>query len=182
MKNSVLKLSLFVIAVTFCSCEAEDNQAIEEYNSRMLSAFIYDSDIVGEWDLTAIYADNPVDLNGDGKLNNNLISETSCFDPVRIKFKGDKTFSSLTSRLENKEDGILCKEAFSENGIWSLKNNTITFYVARNGTMVKYERQITLTEDSFRFEVNPVESEEYINNENTTSGIFIAALEYSISE
>lgn len=187
MKNAFLKICLLLIVISLFSCEAEDMQGVEEYNSRMLNAFIYDSDIVGEWDLQNIYSANPVDLNGDGVLNNDLLSEVSCFDPVQIIFKGDKTFSSINSRMDIKlVDGKVeysCNSSTAENGIWSLKNNTITFYVARGGVMVKFDRQIMLTDNSFIFEVDPSGSGDYVKDPrgNSAAAVSIVALEFVVS-
>lgn len=188
MKNLILKFTVLITAVALYSCDAEDTQDIEEYNSRMLNVFVYNSDIVGVWDLKNIYSAKPVDLNGDGELNNNLAAEVSCFDPVQIKFNGDKTFSSTNSGMEIKLiDGkveFLCNTTTTENGIWSLKNNTLTFYVARGGVMEKFDRQIMLKDDSFVFEVDPVESSNYVKDPRSKIGemVSIVALEYEISK
>lgn len=187
MKNIFNKITLLFIGLALVSCEAEDlyDQKAEDYNTRMLSAFIYDSDLVGEWELNAIVAEDPVDLNNDGVSNYNLRSETSCFDPVRFKFNGDKTFSSVKYSMEFKKgengDEFLCLEKTTETGDWSIKNNILTFYIRKNGTLHKIDRDIILKEDSFVFEVNEKESPDYIKDYGGTSasGISIVALEYS---
>lgn len=189
MKGIFFKTFLLFTGLALISCEAEDlyDQKAEEYNSRMLSVFIYDSDLVGEWDLNAMVAENPVDLNNDGETNNNLLLETDCFDPVSIIFNGDKTFSSVNYSMEikNGEEGdeYLCLGRTTETGDWSLRNNTLTFYIRKNGSVQKYERDIILNEGSFVFEVDANESNNYVKQEVTSSsGISIVALEYSRSE
>ncbi len=189
MKKIFLKMIIVFVGLALVSCEAEDlkNQD-EEYNSRMLSVFIYDSDIVGEWDLKSLITEDPVDLNQDGESSTNLLAETDCFDPVWIRFNGDKTFSSVNYSMEFKkgEDGdeFICKGRTTQNGEWSLNNNTLILYVWSNGALNTIEREIILTEDSFIFEINAAESEDYVKNLGgaSASGISVVALEYSPSE
>lgn len=187
MRKFIFKITLLFSGLALISCEAENlyDREAEDYNTRMLSAFIYDSDLVGEWELNAIIAENPVDLNKDGVSNSNLLSETSCFDTVIFKFTGNKTFSSVKYSMEFKqgEDGeeFRCMGKTTESGDWIIKNNILTFYINQNGSVQKFEREIILRGDSFVFEVNANESANYIKDHGGTSasGISIVALEYS---
>lgn len=189
MKNFPSKILLLVLTVGLFSCEAEDlyDNETEAYNMRMANRFIYDSQLVGEWEISAMVTDKIIDINKDGETNNDLLLETSCYNKMSIKFNGDKTFSSLNSRMlfkagENGEE-FSCLNENSLRGNWAIKNDVLTLYVKINNTTFEHKRHLILTGDSFVFEVNRSESIDYINDQGGTSasGISVVSLEYTRS-
>ncbi len=168
------------------SCSGED---LNEFRSAELNAhdnnFIYDSDLVGYWDLSAIVATTPVDLNADGESSANLISETDCFSPMSITFNGDKTFTSVNVRLDLKEGGdediFSCRDNSVRKGIWSLKDDILSMIITVGGKQVETKKQLYPTNETFHFEVNRIESKDYILDQGGTSasGLSIVYVEYT---
>lgn len=184
MKNFTLFLTLLLTGILFTSCQKEElyDKEAEERNA---SVFIYDSFLIGEWGVNSMIVDREVDINGDDKLSNNLLLETSCFETMGFEFRGNKTFTMINSALglQVRED----KEAYScmgDNvltGNWSLKNDVLYLYVKINQRVHEQKIHLILTEDSFSFEVNDAESAEYLKDQGGTSasGLAVVSLEYS---
>ena len=75
IKNSIL---LCFSAILFSSCSGEDldDKDADLLNAKML-VYIDSEDLVGNWELSVMRADIPVDLNDDGTSNTNLMAENN---------------------------------------------------------------------------------------------------------
>lgn len=175
-----------ILSVLYVSCDA-DNEDLrgEDLNAKMMGAFIYDSDLVGEWNLNAMVTDKEIDLNGDKVFTKDLMAETSCFDPMSIIFNGDKTFVSVNSRMDflggESGDEFECMADRTDRGKWSLENDILIMYVNVNGKEEKHTKQLIYSEGVFAFEVNRMESQAYVTDPGnlSVSKVSVVALEYN---
>jgi hypothetical protein len=169
------------------SCGVDDEELRnEELNNKIYNAFIYDSDLVGTWNLGSMITDREVDLNNDGVSTKNLLLETKCYDKMSITFRGDRTFSSVNARMDFKggesNDGFICMGDRVDSGKWSVVEDKVTFYVIINNVEYAEEKQLVLKDDKFSFEVNRAESKAYVSDPGNTSvsKISVVALEYNM--
>ena len=183
IQNSIL---IFFSTLTLISCSGDDLQNINsaDYNARMLDVFIYDSELVGEWEVDAMITDREIDLNGDGVSNYDLLSESSCFEKMVYTFRGDKTFTIINPILEltNREDKDVfnCQSPTTITGKWSIKDDSLILYIKRNNLEYQEKKHLILLENHFYLEINKNESKEFINDKGNTSvsGLSVVALEF----
>src|SRR5690606_17599541 len=185
MKSTLLIFISVLTTATLISCSGDE---LDQMRSAELNVhennFIYDSQLVGQWDLSAIVSATPVDLNADGELNTNLVSETECFQPMSLIFNGNKTFTAVNVQLdlreENDEDTFSCVNGVSK-GIWSLKDDILSMIVTVGNKKFETKKQLFPTDNTFQFEVNRLESKDYVKDHGGTSasGMSIIYVEYT---
>lgn len=184
MNKFISSIVICFSVLLFASCAGQDMDDIlsEEYNARMLNVFIYDKDLVGDWEVSALIINEEVDFNMDGVASNNLVAQTSCFDKSTITFNGDKTFSatnySLSIRTGEDGDVLTCGNEKITRGDWSLKDDILSLYIRLNGVEVEQKRHVILTEDAVLFEVNRAQSREMVYDHRNSDEIFVVAMEY----
>ncbi|WP_168194606.1 lipocalin-like domain-containing protein [Antarcticibacterium arcticum] len=184
MKSFTLFLTLLLTSVLFTSCQKEELYD-KEAEARNASVFIYDSYLIGNWEVNSMIVDRDVDLNGDAKFSDNLLLETSCFETMSFEFRGNKTFTMTTSALglqvRDDKEVFSCMQEKVLQGNWSLKNDVLYLYVKINQRVHEQKIHLLLSEDSFAFEVNDAESKEYLKDQGGTSasGLVVVSLEYS---
>ncbi|CAN5358858.1 hypothetical protein BH23BAC2_BH23BAC2_25940 [soil metagenome] len=186
-----LPIRLFIIfsvlLLTSCAGEDLDDLLSENYNARLSKIFIYDSDLVGQWNIKAVITDKSVDLNNDKISSTDLMKETSCFENMSYTFRGDKTFTIISSQLNMKtgedRDVFSCMNPVTTTGKWSLKDDMLSLFVRVNGREIEQKKHVILVGDSFFLEINSYESKEFINDAGGTiaSGLNIVSLEYKKS-
>lgn len=183
LKNSLL---LYCTAVLFLSCAGEDldDKDAELLNAKML-VYIASEDLVGNWELSVMRADTPVDLNDDGASNTNLLEETSCFDLMNINLRNDMTFSSVNSRLDfqagETNDKFLCMDPRTDQGTWGVEGDVLTLKVNIGGTIYTHTKKLTMENNTFSFNVTELESQQYVKDPGNTvaSGIMVMYLTYT---
>lgn len=181
--NSILFL-FFALFLISCSGEDIGNIGSEDYNAKMLDVFIYDSELVGEWEVDAMITDREIDLNADGVSNYDLLMESSCFEKMVYTFKGDKTFTIINPSLElttrENKDQFNCQNPTTITGKWSIKDDMLTLYYRKNSTEYQEKKHLILLENHFYLEINRNESKEFINDKgnSSVSGLSVVALEF----
>ncbi len=113
-------MSVFILAVLLVSCSSDDDA--NDYKG-----------IVGEWNLIQANPENPIDVDGDGLADSNLMAEIPCFSGSSL-FREDGTFSQSFSQLEQTE----------VNGVFTYGCNGFSI---NTGTYVLNGNQLTLTID-----------------------------------
>ncbi|HSP82229.1 MAG TPA: lipocalin family protein, partial [Gillisia sp.] len=167
-----------------CAGEDLDDKDGELLNNKML-VYIDSEDLVGNWELSVMRADNPVDLNDDGASNTNLLEETSCFDLMNINLRNDMTFSSVNSRMDfqagETNDKFLCMTPRTDSGTWKVDGDILTLKVNIGGEIFTHTKKLTLENNTFSFDVTKLESEQYVKDPGTTlvSGITVMYLTYT---
>ena len=181
--NSILLLFTSLILIS-CSGNDLENINSADANAQLVNAFIYDSELVGEWEVDAMITDREIDLNGDGESNYDLLSESSCFDKMVYTFKGDKTFTIINPILEltsrEDEDEFNCQSPNTITGKWSIKDDNLILYIKRNNVEYQEKKHLILLENHFYLEINNNESKEFINDKgnSSVSGLSVVALEF----
>lgn len=173
-------------AILFSSCAGEDldDKDGELLNNKML-VYIDSEDLVGNWELSVMRADNPVDLNDDGTLNTNLLEETSCFDLMNINLRNDMTFSSVNSRMDfqagETNDKFQCMTPRTDEGTWEVNGDMLKLKGNIGGTYYEREKKLTILNNTFSFDVNRLESEQYVKDPGKTlvSEIEVVSLTYT---
>ena len=184
MKNFTLYLIIILTGLLTTSCQKEDLYN-DEAEARNASVFIYDSFLVGSWKINSMIVNKDVDLNGDEDHNKDLLQETSCFGTMGFEFKANKTFTMVNGALDLKardqKDVYSCGTDKVFAGSWSLKNDVLYLYTKINYQIVEHKIHLILTEDTFAFEVNDFESNEFLNDQGgtTASGLKVVSLEYA---
>lgn len=188
MKKFVFNPILFIFLIfTISSCGGDDLEDLkaEEMNTKMLTANIVESDLVGYWVLSVMKTDVSVDLNKDGIFTQNLLSETKCFDPMSIKFNSDKSFSSVNARLDFKagesDDQFFCMGNRTDGGTWEIDGITLTLNFLIDGKTYTDQKEIDLNGGTFSFDVSEVESQKYVADpgDSSVSSVTVVSLEYT---
>lgn len=188
MNKNISPLFLFVSFALFLSSCTNDDMAdlqAEDLEAKILTANLQDSDLVGHWDLSTMSTDTPVDLNRDGVYNQNLLSETDCFDPMSITFNSDKNFTSVNARLDFKagesNDEFFCMGNRTDSGTWSVEGDVLILKVDIDGTIYEDKKQIELEGNTFSFDVSEQESQKYVADPGDTSvsKVTVVSLEYT---
>lgn len=188
MKKNILPLFLFIsFSLFLSSCDGDDLDDLqaEDLETKMLTANIVDSDLVGDWGLSIMETDSLVDLNKDGVSTQNLLSETTCFNSMSITFNPDKTFSSVNSRMDFKagetDDKFLCMDDRTDTGTWSVEGDLLTLNVKIDNSIYNHEKKIAMNGNTFSFEVTELESQKYVTDPGDTSvsSVTVVSLEYT---
>lgn len=90
--------------------------------------------IVGNFLLTGLTSSTPTDINADGVLTNNVLSETTCFNNLFLKLMPNNTFTldskgadiSITIVNNVEVETIGCYTDPIETGTWALNGTTLT--------------------------------------------------------
>ncbi|QED38808.1 DUF5004 domain-containing protein [Antarcticibacterium arcticum] len=185
IKNSIL-LSLTALLFSACSGEDFDDKDAEALDQKMLT-YIETADLVGHWDLSVLRSNIAVDLNADGTSNTNLLEETTCFDVMNIDLKDDMTFTSVNSRMDfaagETNDAFACMAPRTDVGTWDVQGDTLTLNVNIAGSIYTHTKKLTMGTNTFSFDVEKWESEQYVKDPGNTvvSGITIMSQTYTRS-
>lgn len=188
MKKNIFPPILFVsFALLLFSCAGDDLEDVQadSLETKMLTANIVESDLLGTWDLSKMTTDSLVDLNQDGIFTNDLLIETTCFDPMSITFNADETFSSVNSRMDFKagetDDQFLCMGDRTDTGTWSVEGDVLYLHVEVDGSIYNHTKNLIMTENTFSFKVNKEESKQYVTDPGDTSvsKVTVVSLEYT---
>ena len=186
MKNLTLPrlicLSLFSLLLTSCTKDeiATDAKVLEVSN-----ATITFNDLIGSWELSQMISDTAVNLNNDAVSNTNLLSETSCFNNMSITFNSDGTFTSnnatMTFESGTSTDKFACISDRIDTGAWKVDDNNLILSTEIDGYTYTHFKKLSLTINTFAFDVTKIESDQYVDDPGNTqaSEIRILELEYT---
>jgi hypothetical protein len=182
--------ALTLLALCLVSCEAnKDELAESNITASNVTASITQSDLVGEWKLSAMNTDTPVNLDDDTDSNTNILLETDCFDTMGVVFKENGNLTTTNSKLDFKagtnNDDFKCLSGRTDEGQWNVKNENneerLELTLNINGESYTHSRILDRTENTFAFEVNKMESQEYYGNPDGTDveEVTVLSLEYT---
>lgn len=112
MKKILLLLPIAFFAVMSCASDNETN------NNTIANA---DVALQGEYILNAVEIAEETDLDGDGNANNNLLSETDCYNSGKLIFSENGSFIYILSNPEVTANGLSCATSMHE-GTWEYKS------------------------------------------------------------
>ncbi len=167
------------------SCNKTELPIQEGESFQSINANIQPRRLFGNWQLSEMLADIPVDLNGDGTGNTNLLLETDCFDDMRIEFFQDGTFFTENAQMDfaagASDNEFECLSGRDDIGTWEINRNELILTILVDGVLYTDTKIIKLTGNRFSFEVTEEESDIYVNDPGNTlvSDVQILELEYS---
>lgn len=182
MKSAVCALMIGSLAV---SCSKDSEAVMTEEIKVSNATAINRADLIGSWDLTRMLADAPVDLDENGTSSANLLDETTCFNTMSITFNNDGTFNSnnatMTFEGGTTADRFECIADRQDSGSWEVSQDTLVLTMKINADTFTHKKALDMTSNTFSFDVNKLESEQYVNDPGDTqaSGIRILELEYT---
>jgi hypothetical protein len=193
MKN-LLYLKSFCVAfglmLIIVSCEPnQDHVADTQITATNAMASITPEDLEGEWRLSAMNTDTVVDLNNDGVFNSNILLETDCFQDMGVSFSENGAMLTTNSKLdfkagENNKD-FKCLSGRTDTGSWDVENvnndERLVITMTIDGTTRTHSRILDRTTNSFAFEINKLESQQYYGNPDATDAedVTVLSLEYT---
>lgn len=143
------------------------------------------NDMIGHWQLSGMIADTAVNLNADTVYSKNLLDETDCFNTMSITFNEDGTFVTNNAQMTFEEgttnDQFSCLTDRMDNGDWEVRNDSLILNMVINSASYTHKKLINLETNKFSFDVNKIESNQYVNDPGNTqaSPIRILELEYT---
>ncbi|WP_345009733.1 lipocalin family protein [Christiangramia aestuarii] len=146
---------------------------------------VTNADMIGHWQLSRMMADTLVDLDDDNSFSKNLLDETDCFNTMSITFKKDGTFISNNAQMSFEagasQNEFSCLSDRMDSGNWEVRNDSLILEMQINGETYIHRKLINFESDRFSFDVNKIESNQYVNDPGDTqaSAIRILELEYS---
>lgn len=179
----VLRSFLAGLLLTSCTKDSEVMNA-EELKVSNATA-INPADLIGAWDLSKMLADSAVDLDENGSSSTNLLDETTCFNTMSITFKDDGTFDSNNATMTFEGGDSLnqfeCIADRQDSGYWEVENDELVLMMIFNGDTITHRKPLDMTSNAFSFDVNKLESEQYVSDPGNTSAsdIRILELEYT---
>ncbi|PKD20646.1 hypothetical protein APR41_13305 [Salegentibacter salinarum] len=194
MKNLLIFRNLnavFGLMLVLVSCEPNEDYAAEtEITATNAMATITPEDLEGEWKLSAMITDTVVDLNSDGVYNSNILLETDCFVDMGVVFYAGGDMTTTNSRLDfragvNNND-FQCLSGRSDTGFWDVENENdqerLVITMTINGETYTHKRILDRTTNTFAFEINKLESQQYLNGSpdgTDAENVDVLSLEYT---
>jgi hypothetical protein len=186
MFNPKTLAGIIILALTITGCSKEEVAKASELKISNATA-ITNNDMIGFWELSRMVADTAVNLNNDNVYNENLLSETDCFNTMSITFNEDGTFitnnATMTFEAGSEQDQFACISDRIDDGDWEVRNDSLILHMLINGGNYTHKKLINMGSGKFSFDVNKIESDQYVNDPGNTqaSAIRILELEYTRS-
>ncbi|APG60447.1 DUF5004 domain-containing protein [Christiangramia salexigens] len=169
------------IAGLVISCNAEDMVEESELIKVSNATAISPNDMVGQWDLSQMIADAPVDLDGDDQSSTNLLDETSCFNTMNITFFNDGTFNTNNATMSFEEGAgnneFSCISSRMDGGDWEVRNDSLILTMMIDTYMYTHKKAINMQANTFGFDVTKIESDQYVDDPGNTQASEIRILE-----
>jgi hypothetical protein len=149
-----------MLSLLLISCESDDS------TPEPLSQ----NDIQGEWYLTQLNANEPVDLNNDNEENIDLTQETSCFNGMLVNFENDTyqfTYPKINFTGQNNET-LSCEDTLN-TGTYTLENNILTATTTIEGSSNNENVTVGLNNNQLKFTVTNSQVSAYLNLDNSTN-------------
>lgn len=153
MKKIALKSLFFVVAVLGAtSCSTETTQ--EEVSSLNATASVFEgqdikpADLIGVWSIQEMEADIAVDLNQDGTSTTDMLSETTCFDPMYFDFSANGGVATEQARISFPDGKLVCDGIGFYTATYSVSGNTLTVNAEIDGQAVTFTKTIGLSSDA----------------------------------
>lgn len=121
MKKALLLLPIALVFMAQ-SCKTDDSDVFIE------------SPLLGFWTITQYTVTNPIDLNNDGVISNDLLLELPCYNAV-YNFLGDGSFNTtsasilIVTTVDEQEVEMIegfCDGSETLSGIWDLEDTILT--------------------------------------------------------
>ena len=187
LKNPAIFSILILLGCVFNSCYRTKLPVEEDISSFLSDANIQPKKLYGNWQLTLMRTDTPVDLDGDGTASTNLLQETDCYDNMRVEFFEDATFITQNAQMDfaagTSGTEFECLNDRVDNGTWEIDRDLLILNILIDNEVYTDSKVIKLTGNRFSFEVTKEESDMYVNDPGNTlvSDVQVLELEYSRS-
>lgn len=164
MKKLLGLISIFLIII---SCESESaNRSTANVN------------MAGNYVLTSLIANTPVDFNQDGVSHIDLLNEATCFSSMDVDFmlNGD-FFANVAEPDFDLNNNFTCL-IISQNGTYSLDANSILTIIAQvDGGTITENKAVTFTPTTFEFTITGQDLNQYISGRAGTPAATITSLD-----
>ncbi|MCM8568734.1 lipocalin family protein [Gramella jeungdoensis] len=178
----VFTLIGFLIIFSYACDEQQAYSLSDDDWETIIHTRINPSDLYGSWELTAIYTEDVIDINGDGTHTNDLLLETNCFDGMSIELKDDGGFFAVNAQMDfSARPGDLEYECVSkpgETGTWEINNNALVLNLVVGNILISDAKKISLYANSFSLSVNENQSKDYVDHPQNDR-IQVIELEFS---
>lgn len=180
--KTLASFCLLALAMTSCS---KEEVSMESQLKISDATTVTTNDMIGHWNLSGMMADTAVNLNADSVYSQNLLDETDCFNTMSITFNEDGTFitnnAQMTFEAGTTNDQFSCLTDRMDNGDWQVRNDSLILSMVINSANYTHKKLINLETNKFSFDVNKIESNQYVNDPGNTqaSPIRILELEYT---
>ena len=182
--NNLLKpkalASFGLLMLCLASCTKEE-MAMDTQLKVSDATAITNNDMIGYWKLSGMMADTAINLNGDEQYSKNLLDETDCFNTMSITFNEDGTFTSnnaqMTFEAGASNNLFSCLSDRMDSGDWEVRNDSLILTMQINSATYTHRKLINLETDKFSFDVNKIESNQYVNDPGDTQASPIRILE-----
>ena len=131
MKKFKVLTPLIAFLFILQACSSDDNAPTVDNNDA----------VVGTWNLAELNINPPQDLNGDGNITTNILSELPCATGT-LEINSDGTWSSTVVNLEittitGELFDIRCAgTSNSSSGVWQFQNPQLSLFL--NNTLLVY--------------------------------------------
>ncbi|HET7361016.1 MAG TPA: lipocalin family protein [Salinimicrobium sp.] len=132
-----------------------------------------ETDLVGTWKLVSMRSNIPVDLNFDQTSSTNILSETTCFDPMYFTFDASGEVTTGQAKLDFGENGNKFECGYGEySARWELNGNELLIHFNLNGTAMSQVKSINLTNDTsgvfLHISLEDQEAAQYVDDPGNT--------------
>ena len=187
LNNPAFFSILIILGCISSSCNRTRLPVEEDISSFLSDANIQPKKLYGNWQLTLMRTDTPVDLDGDGTGSTNLLQETDCYNDMRIEFSEDATFITQNAQMDfaagTSGTEFECLNDRVDYGTWEIDRDLLILNILIDNEIYTDSKVIKLMGNRFSFEVTKEESEIYVNDPGNTlvSNVQVLELEYSRS-
>lgn len=116
MKTLTLS-AIFMSALFMMSCSSDDDNGTDPLGP--INA------VSGTYNLISFTAPTSEDLNEDGTLSANLVSESACYTEWSIQLNSNRSYTRIEKAI-NVNDGTINCTGLTDTGTWDIQGNTVT--------------------------------------------------------
>ncbi len=116
MKNVTLFLLVITSALFLFSCNNDDDSSTDPNAAINV--------VAGTYNLESFTVPTQEDLNEDGVLSANLVSENACYTNWKIELNPDRSFTRTEKTVEILDGSISCQTAV-DSGTWDIQANNV---------------------------------------------------------
>jgi hypothetical protein len=160
-------IGLIIIFLSIIGCESESS-----------SRNTANVNIAGNYVLTSLIANTPVDFNQDGVSHTELLIEATCFSSMDVDFMVNGAFVASVAEPDFDINNNLSCLISSQNGTYSLDPNSVLTIVANvNGGTITENKAVTFTPTTFELTITGQDLNQYVGGRTGTPAATITSLD-----
>jgi hypothetical protein len=164
MKKLLVLITVFLVII---GCESESA------NSNTANVHI-----AGNYVLTSLIANTPVDFNQDGVSHTDLVNEATCFSSMDVDFMLNGDFAARVAEPDFDLNNNFSCLISSQNGTYSLDANSVLTIIAQvNGGTITENKAVIFTPTTFEFTITGQELNQYVGGRTGTPAASITSLD-----